>query len=300
MCCGGMTRIEYDRSTPLLPRFAAEESLMKRLLLLLSSLVAVAGALGLVVFGGSIVGVFDGVMTHRIVDPPEPLPDSLAELGATALSGVAIALGLAVSCVATAMRFGQRTISVPGKALLAVAGVLILLGTMPLWWALSGAKADFRAIAASAGAPKPETTRAMAQEAAFPLAAGYAVWVVAAALSLAGGQVGSRAKPSPATGTRSVLAALAALGGVGLGVAASVLFLGIWLHGAALEGMLAGSVATPKPAELARNLAGVLDRARLAFLLVGCQGVMQAVAAVFSPWPPRGPTDPLGVPGATP
>ena len=104
---------------------------MKHLPLILGPVLSIAGALGLIVFGRAIVGVFDGVMTYRIVNPPEPLPASLGDLGWVALSGVALTFGLVISCVATAMRDSQRTMSLAGRILQVVAGFLLLVGTMP-------------------------------------------------------------------------------------------------------------------------------------------------------------------------
>jgi hypothetical protein len=164
-----------------------------------------------------------------------------------------------------------------------VAGLLLLSGTMPLLWAIVGAKNDFRIIAASAVAPKPESTQEMAQAAALPITVGCAIWLLSGFVLLAGGQVGIRTKPSPTIGTRSILGVFAAIASVVLGAAAFLLFVGVWLHGGALEAVLGSSALTPKPSELARHLAGVLNKSLLAFIIVGCLGIMQAVAAIFAP-----------------
>jgi hypothetical protein len=68
-----------------------------------------------------------------------------------------------------------------------------------------------------------------------------------------------------------------------LAIVSSFLFVGLWFHGNALEAFLTSSGATPKPSELAQHLAGVLNKSLLAFIAVGCQGVLQAVAAIFVP-----------------
>ncbi len=67
---------------------------MKRLLLVLGSVLSIAGALGLAVFGSAIVGVFDGVMAYRMAHPPDPLLASLAELGWVAMSGIGLTCAL--------------------------------------------------------------------------------------------------------------------------------------------------------------------------------------------------------------
>jgi hypothetical protein len=265
------------------PVFAEEDTLMKRLLLVLGSVLSIAGASGLVVFGSAIVGVFDGVMTHRIVDPPEPLPASLAELGWVAMSGIALAIGLAVSCVATVMRDSQRTISLAGKTLHVVAGILLLIGTLPLLWGIMGAMRDFRMIATSAVAPTPESTREMFQAAVPTLTGGCAILVVGAVVLLVAGQVGVRTKPSQSIGTRSKFGVSAAIGSVVLGVVSSLLFVGVWLHGSALEAIFADAPSASEAWEFAQHLAGILFKSLAAFIAVGLQGVMQAVAAVFAP-----------------
>ena len=54
---------------------------MKRLLLVLGSMLSIVGAVGLFLYGSAIVGVLDSVNTHLVVNPPEPLSTSLADLG---------------------------------------------------------------------------------------------------------------------------------------------------------------------------------------------------------------------------
>ena len=143
---------------------------MKRLLLAVGSLLSIAGSVGLIVFGGAMVGIFDGVLTYRLVNPPEPLPASLGDLGWVAVSGVALAFGLVISCVATVIRDSQTTNSLTGKILQVVASSLLLIGAMPVLWGLLGAKRGFMIIATSAMTPKPEDVREMV-EAAAPIAA---------------------------------------------------------------------------------------------------------------------------------
>jgi hypothetical protein len=154
---------------------------------------------------------------------------------------------------------------------------------MPALWGLLGARRDFWMIVTSEVAPTPESTREMAQAAAPPLTVGYTMWVVAGIVLLVGGQVGIRTRPSQSVGTRSTLGVLAAIGSVVIGAIAFLLFVGVWFHGSALETIIAESPVTPKPSELARHLVGVLHKSLLAFVAVGCQGVLEAVAAIFAP-----------------
>ena len=76
---------------------------------------------------------------------------------------------------------------------------------------------------------------------------------------------------------------LAAIGSVVFGVVASLLFIVVWFHGGALEAIFADASFAPKPSELAQHLVGILYKSLAAFIAVGLQGVMQAMAAIFAP-----------------
>lgn len=256
---------------------------MKRLLLFLGPALSIAGAMGLTVFGTAIVETLDGVLTYRITDPPDPLPASLVELRWVAMSGMALAFGLAASCVAMVLRDSRKTMALAGRTLASVAGLLLFIGTMLLLWGLLGAKKGFMIIAASPVAPKPEDVQEMVAAVAPLLTVGCAVLLTGSVLLLVAGQLAVRPTPSQTFGPRSMPAVIVATGSVLLGTIASLLFVAILSHGGALEAILAGSALTPKPSELARHLAGILNKSLLAFIGVGCQGVLQAMAAIFAP-----------------
>ena len=256
---------------------------MKRLLLLLGPILSVAGALGLIVFGDAIVGVFECVLTYGIVGPPQPVPISLGDLRWGAISGTAMTVGLVVSCVATAMRDSQSAMSLAGRIFQVVAGFLLLVGTVPVLWGIVIAKRGFIMIATSATTPKPDDVREMVQSATPMLTVGCGVLVVGVVVLLVVGQVGVRTKTPQTSDALSILSTLAAIGSSVLAVVSSFLFVGLWFHENALEAFLTSSGATPKPSELAQHLTGVLNKSLLAFIAVGCQGVLQAVAAIFTP-----------------
>lgn len=254
---------------------------MKRLLLVVGPLLSIAGAVGLIMFGHAIANVFEGVLTHRIVNPPEPPPSSLGELGWVALSGMALAFGLAISCAATAMRDRQESISPTGRILLVVAGVLLLIGTIPVLWGILVTKNGFMVIATSSVAPKPDDIREMIAAASPMITLGCTILLIGSVVLLVTGQIGFRTKALQTSDTTSMLSNLAALGSLVSGVVLSLLLVGSWRHGIALEALLTEGGAV-KPSELAEHLAGVLDKSLLAFIAVGCQGVLQAVAAIFA------------------
>lgn len=258
---------------------------MKRLLLMLGAVLSMTGVVGLAVYGGSIVGALADVLIYRIVNPPQPLPASVAQLGSTALSGTAFVFGLVVVCLGTVMRDGQKLISPRGKVLLAVAGLLFLLGAMSLLTGIVGAKAGFRVIAMSAATPKPEMAREMAQNASPAFRIGSGFLIAGAVILLVTGQVGLQTKPLHANEARSVLGGFAAVTTVVLAIVSSFLFVGLWFHGYALEAFLTSSGATPKPHELAQHLTGILNNSLVAYICVACQGAMLVVAAVSAPLP---------------
>jgi hypothetical protein len=260
-----------------------EDSLMKRSLFAFGAILSIAGASGLIVFGDAIVGVFDGVLNYRLTDPPNPLPASMAELGWVAISGRAFAFGLVISCLATVMHDSQKTISRAGKILQLVAGVLFLIGTMPVLWGILVAKRGFMIIATSEAAPKPEDLRRMVEAASPGITAGCVVLLLGAAVMLVAGQAGVRTNPSQTIDRRSVLPVLAAIVSVVLGVVATLLFIGVWSHGSALEAILANTEFAFKPSDLARHLTGILNKSLAAFIVLGCQGVMQILVGVFVP-----------------
>lgn len=256
---------------------------MKPLTLVVGPVLSIAGAVGLIVSGGAIVAVLDGVLTYRFGDPPQPLPASLGQLGWAAVSGTALACGLLISCVAIVIRDSQKTLSLAGKILQVLAGSLLFVGTMPVLWGLLAVKQGFFIISTSAEAPKPENVREMVGAAAPMLTVGFGILLVGATAMLVAGQVGVRVKPSQTIGTRSTLGVLAAIGSLLLGLAVSLFFLGVWGHGTALEAMIADPTLIAKPSELAQHLVGILNKSLVAFIGMGCQGILQAAAAIFAP-----------------
>jgi cytosine/uracil/thiamine/allantoin permease len=123
----------------------------------------------------------------------------------------------------------------------------------------------------------------MVEAAAPMITLGCATLLVGSLVLFVAGQVGLRAGPSRSTSTRSVFGVVAATGAALLGSLAAFLFLAIWLHGSALEALLANTELTPKPSELARHLMGILNKSMLAFSIVGGQAVLQAVAGILAP-----------------
>lgn len=256
---------------------------MKRSLLLLGSVLSIAGAVGLIAFGDAFVTIMDGVLTYRFVDPPEPLPASFVGVKWAAFSGMALTLGLAIWCIGMVMNNNRKTISLAGRISACVGGVLLVFGIMPLLWGVLGAKRSLMIIAMSAATPKPVEVQEMVRATAPMLLIGSAILLVGATVLLVAGQVGIRAKPPQTNSTRSVLGVIVTVGSVFLGVVLSLVFVGIWLHGNALEEIFTGTTLTPKAFELGEHLFGIVNKSLLAFIGVGCQGITSIFAAVLAP-----------------
>jgi hypothetical protein len=256
---------------------------MKRLLLVLGPVLSIAGAVGLIAFGDAFVTILDGVLTYRIVDPPEPLPASFAEVKWAAFSGMALTLGLVISCIGMVIHDSQRTISVAGKILASVGGVLLVFGIMPLLWGILGAKGALTVIATSASAPKPEELQEMLQATAPMLLIGSAILLLGTVVLLVAGLVGLQPKSPPNSSQGSVTRVIVTLGCLLFGVVLSLLFFGVWLHGTALGEMFTDITLTPKPTEIAGHLMGIFYKSMFAFIGVGCLGIMHILAAVLAP-----------------
>ena len=255
---------------------------MKRLLLLLGPVVALIGSWGLVMFGSALVGVFD-VLTFRIVDPPDPPPAVLVELRWAVMSAMALVVGLVISCVATVMRDSGQTISTIGRLLYTGAGVSLIVGAMPLAWVIMGAKGSFRIIATSPTAPTAESVQEMIQSVEPTMTIGFTMLVVPAVLLLVGGSPGFPASSSQTTGKRAPLSVVFAIGSVLVGVVLLLLIGSVWLNGNALGMMITEVSVTPKAAELAAHLAGILNKSLFVFGGLATLGLLQLLASIFVP-----------------
>jgi hypothetical protein len=226
--------------------------------------------------------VFD-VLTFRIVDPPVPPPAVLMELQWAVMSAMALVVGLVISCVATVMRDSGQTISMIGRMMYIGAGVSLIIGAVPLAWVIMGAKGSFRIIATSPTAPTAESIQDMIQSVEPTMTIGFAILVVAAVLLLVGGLAGFQASSSQTAGKRAPLAVVFAIGSVLVGVALLLLIGSVWLNGNALGMMITEVSVTPKPAELAAHLAGILNKSLFVFVGLGTLGLLQLLASIFAP-----------------
>lgn len=267
---------------------------MKRLLLLLGSAIALIGSLGLVLFGSAIVGVFKLIALPAFDGQSA---DPAASLRPAAFSGIALAIGLVISCCATVMGDSKQTISRLGKVLCLVAGGLLFVGTVPSLWAIRGAWQSFRVLATSAEATlDSEIVAEMIGSTAPAIAIGCGIFAVAAVVLLVAGLVGFQAKSAEGTGTNRLLGFLILTGSVLLAIIVSLLLIRIWVHGSRLELLISetsgwtsypplSAVLNPDPQIMGENLSGVLLKSFLVFVGLALLGIMQVLAAIAAPSP---------------
>ena len=255
---------------------------MKRLLLLLGPVVALIGTMGLAMFGGAIVGVFD-VLVLSSVNPSDPPPAALAELQWAVMSAMALVVGLVASCVAAVMKDTGQVISTTGRVLYIGAGASLVIGAAPLAWGIMGLQGSFRIIATSASGTKPESIREVIQSAELAMTIGYAILVFSAVLLLVAGSAGFQAGRPQADGKRTGLSVAVAMGSVLLGVVLSLVLFSIWLSGNAIEVMIAETSIALKPAELAEHLSVILSRSLFIFGGLATLGLLQLAASIIAP-----------------
>ncbi len=254
---------------------------MKRLLLLLGPVVALTGSLGLVMYGRAMIGVFEVLTVGSL--GPAPLPAALAELQWAMMSAMTLVIGLVISCVATVMRNSGRTISTIGRLLYTVAGVSLIIGAMPLAWAIMGAKDSFRILATAQSSPKFENLQEMILSAESAMTIGYAVFVLSAVLLIVAGSAGFQATPSQANDRQSPLSVNFAIGSVLVGGVLLLLMISVRFNGNALGMMITETSVTPNPSELAAHLTGILNKSLFVFGGLATLGLLQLLASIFAP-----------------
>ena len=258
---------------------------MKRLLLLLGPMVALMGSLGLVVSGSAVVGVLE-LLPYGNVDPTTP-PPALPELQWAVLSAIALVVGLVISCLATVMRNSGHTISMIGRLLYTVAGVLLITGAMPSASGIMSVKAVFRILAYASTTPQPESMQVLMLYAESAMTIGCAVFALSAVLLIVAGTAGFQATPSQVNDRQSPLSVVFGTGAVLVGGIVLLLLMFVWSNGNALETMVTqalskGSVGV-QPSELASHLSGILNKSLFVFGGVATLGLLQLLASIFAP-----------------
>jgi len=240
------------------------------------------GSLGLVMYGTAIIRVFLEVLTFRIVDPPEPLPASLADLPMAVMSAMALLVGLIISVIAMGSRGNGPTIT--GRSLQIGSGVFLMIAAVPLAWGVTLVQASMRSISKGISNSTRESLQGMIQSAEPKLSLGYGILVFSAVLMLLAALAGLRNKEAPqAEEVRRPFGAAISLFSVFVGLAVILLLATIWSNGNAIEAMITRTSATPDPAGLAQNLSSIMNKSLFVFVGLAVGGLVEVSASFSQP-----------------
>jgi len=232
------------------------------------SLVALAGAVGLVRLGAAPLLVFRDAL---VLGPGDPLPESLQHVGVLALFSLLFGAASLVALVGLVQLARAAAFSSLALILLTAAGAASAVGGGGLWLGASRELASFRVVATSEAGTKPDEVAAAVEDALAPARVGFAGLLASSVLllvlscgSLQGGPSGA---PSGV-----------AVGVVGRFSAASVMGFGLvlaatWFPMHELTTALT-SGGTAKPDELALSISRTLQLSMLAAALLLMHGVL--------------------------
>lgn len=256
-----------------------------RILVLAGSLLAIAGAAALLLFGSAPVGVFAAMLMQVTADGPDPLPGAIDDFLPAAIGALAFVFGVVAICAGMGLPSRQQSITLVGRILVVLSGVGVFVANIPVLVALLGTRSSFRVMATSAVAPSSDALRETIDSYVPLMNVGYAILLAAVALPLLAALVGFQKRP-----TRHWLAIgpllpapLAALAGFCYGV----LFLLCWQQGTALKSMLSDASLTPSPARLAEHLSAILTISLIACPLSILIGGMLSLSGLLAPRPKR-------------
>jgi hypothetical protein len=94
---------------------------------------------------------------------------------------------------------------------------------------------------------------------------------------------GFQASSSQTAGRVAALSVVFAMGSVLVGVVLLLLIISVWFNGNALGMMITETSVTPKPVELAKHLAGILNKSLFLFGGLATLGLLQLLASIFAP-----------------
>lgn len=259
---------------------------MKRLLLFVGPVFAVAAAIVLFSHTRSIADVFKLALMISPEDSFHPMAESLTRLRVMAVSGIVLNSCFILACLVPVARLDRLAITLAGRLTFGVAGLIMLAGGCCMSWGVHGIRAGFIIIGTSASIPKPEHLSAIVQTCSPIVVFGSAVLAIGTGLSLVACLIGYRRQAEGQAASRSPIAVLATVICAVIGGISMLLFLGIMLHGGTLGHLLSNSSGPPpRLAELGARVSGIINFSLLAFAACGLQGLLQALVGVLSPSP---------------
>jgi len=242
---------------------------------LIGLVVSLIGSLGLAMYGAAVAGSLDVLL----ISDESRHSAGLTALPAAVFSIMALVVGLVIARV-VAIRLG----SIPpagGHLLAAAAGLLLVAGGGLCGWSVAWAQRGLMLIGESVTAPKPEEVDLVIRYAEPFRAAGAAVVVLSALLSLVAGLLQCRTQPFSAFSAGNAMSGLMRWASIGAAVIIVCLAAWTWHHGSALQGLLAEDMP-PKPVALFVHLQGILKMSLLVFAGFGVLGLLGLVADLFA------------------
>ncbi|QDU93561.1 hypothetical protein [Lignipirellula cremea] len=253
----------------------------KRGLLWFSSLLVLAGCIGLAVYGGAIAGVLE-VLTWRLMQPPappDPIPPALADIVWVSLSMIAVVAGMVVSAIAVTLRSRECAISGVGLLLYVIACVVLHVAAFVGIEAVYTARGTFAFMALSTEPPRVEFVEAAVLASRGGLATAGMILVVAPVLMLLAAALGFRALPDLPSARRSLFIYL---GPVLIGTVLCVLAGSLGMNARDLQAMLEGAEFAPNPATLADRMAAIFNSAFLLWGGLAGLGILQVLAGLLA------------------
>jgi len=249
-----------------------------RWLLLAGGILLVVASVGLMVHGSAPAHAFETM----IVKIGEPLPAALGQLAYFALWAGLLALGWIVSCAGVSWPSRTQHITPAGRALYASAGIATAVSAMPAALGVWSLRTEFYILATSEAAPSPAVLLAAIKGSRTLLHAGFAVSGLAALLVVLVACAGFRTcepghRATSAWLAPTIVTCLTVFWGLAFTLSAVL----VWRHGVSLAAIMADASSTPRAAELAARLSGILNASLIGFVLLFLLGSTQILAAVL-------------------
>jgi hypothetical protein len=244
---------------------------MKTNLVLLGSATATLGALGLIFFGGSIVGIYE-TLTLNFTEPSSTfIHDVLSDLRIATVSGIALTLGLACACYGISKENSTQTQSRTRRYLHRVSAILLIIGTLPVLNAIRHVYRDFARFATSGADPVQMTT--LAEAAILTVTSGCIILAAGTALLLVATLAGPKVTSGQDSELRTLRTGFAAKGSVLLGIIITFLLVAIHSNANQLEAI----ARTPRanPAEFASQFMAIWNKSLYVFIGLSWQGILQ-------------------------
>jgi len=246
---------------------------MKTNLVLLGSATATLGALGLIFFGGSIVGIYE-TLTLSFTEPSSTfIHDVLSDLRIATASAIALTLGLACSCYGMSKQSTTQTQLRAQRSLHRVSAFLLTTGTLPALWAIREVYRDLARVATTNAFGTTEQMIAVAETSASTVTSGCIILAAGTALLLVATLAGPQVALEQDSGPKTLRTGFAAKGSVLLGIIIAFLLAGI--HSNANQLGVIARTPRANPAELASQFMAIWNKSLYVFIGLSWQGILQ-------------------------